>query len=130
MNRSASLYSHESDSRIMVKKDLKEVDNWTMNLELINEELNYLLVIEERLLKNPQLNRQLQELRRENQLVMGTLNRYEGTIKRAVECDTTECDAYYLHKHEKNRDMYLNHIREYHRSKINLFAKILTETKK
>ena len=59
-------YSHESDNRIMIKKDKIEIDNWTDDLEYINEELEYLLEIEDRMLNNTILYQELETLSREN----------------------------------------------------------------
>lgn len=130
MNTIQPFYSHESDSRIMIKKDKVEVNNWTDDLEYINEELEYLLDIEDRMLNNSQLYQQLHDLRRQNQLRLGELYRYEGTMRNAIECDTTECDAFYLHKHEKNRNVYIEHIKRYRDLKTKVLSKILLNAKR
>jgi hypothetical protein len=122
-------YPHESDSRIMMKKDRSEVKNWTDDLEYINEELEYLLYIEDRMLHNSELYKQLQLLRRENTLRLGTLYRYEGAMRNAIECDTTECDTYYLNNHEKNRVAYLGHKEKYRNTKSKVLSNILLSAK-
>lgn len=129
MNTAKPFYSHEPDSRIMMKKDKVEVSNWSDDLDYVNQELEYLLDIEDSMLRNPELYRQLHTLRRDNQLVLGALYRYESSMRNAVECDTTQCDAYYLHKHEKHRTMYLDHIKGYRTVKAKVLSKILLNTK-
>jgi len=126
MNNTKLFYSHEPDSNIMIKKDRAEVNNWTEDLEYINEELEYLLDIEKRMLNNQQLH----ELRRENQLKLGVLYKYENSIQKAIECDTTECDAFYLHKHEKTRDIYIDHVKKYKTAKLKMLSKILSTIKR
>ncbi len=118
-------YFHESISQIIVKKDKLEISNWTETMELINNELQYLIPLEKRLLGNPSVHQSLLAIQRENQLRLGTLYRYERTMINAIECDTTECDAYYLNTHEKNRDGYMDHIKTYTKIKAILFSKIL-----
>src|SRR5680860_1055729 len=125
MNATKPFYPHESDSRIMVKKDKVEVDNWTDDMEYINEELEYLLDIEDRMINNPELYQQMYTLRRENQLKLRELYGYGNTMRNALECDTTECDAFYLHKHEKNRNVYLEHVKKYRKVKSKMLSKIL-----
>lgn len=130
MNTTKPFYDHESDNRIMMKKDSVEVNNWTEDLEYINEELEYLLDIEDRILNNAELYQKLYDLRRENQLRLGILYRYEGTMRNAIECDTLQCDAFYLHKHEKNRSVYVDHVKKYRDVKTKVLTKILLNAKR
>ncbi|MBD0852208.1 hypothetical protein [Maribacter arenosus] len=130
MNATKLFYNHESDSSIMIKKDKAEVSNWTDDLEYINEELEYLLDIEDRMLNNAVLYQELQTLRRENVLNLRTLYRYEGVIKVAIECDTVECDAFYLSKHERNRNLYLAHKKKFRYVKLKVLSNILLEAKR
>lgn len=130
MKATKLFYSHESDSRIMMKKDKAEVLNWTDDLEYIHEELEYLLDIEERMLNNAALYQELQTLRRENTLNLRTLYQYEGAMKNAIECDTVECDAFYLSKHERNRNLYLEHKKKFRGCKLKLLSNILLEVKR
>ncbi len=130
MNVARPFYTHESDSKIMIKKDKEEVNNWTEDLEYMNEELEYLLDIEDRMLNNSRLYQELHDIRRENQLRLGELYRYEGSMRNAIECDTMECDAFYLHKHEKNRNAYLDHVKRYRNLKSRVLSKILLYAKR
>ncbi|SHI84517.1 hypothetical protein [Pseudozobellia thermophila] len=130
MNATKPFYSHESDSKIMLKKDKLEVRGWTDDLEHVNEEVEYLLQLYDLVPYGLDLYQQLQMIRRENQLKLGALYRYEATIRNAAECDTTACDAYYLHNHEKNRNLYLDHIKGYRILKTKVFKKILLRTKR
>lgn len=130
MNGLTPFYNHESDDRIMVKKDTLEVRSWTHDLEYINEELDYLLDIEDCMLNNIELYVQLHTIRRENTIRLATLYRYQGTIKNAMECDTLQCDSYYLNTHEKNREAYISHIQKYRDIKSKVLSKILLHAKR
>ncbi|HEA23139.1 MAG TPA: hypothetical protein ENH87_19795 [Pricia antarctica] len=125
MNNSKLFFGHDSDSTIMVRKDRAEVNTWTDHLEYINEELEYILGIEDRMLNNRQLYNQLNALRRENQLKLSLLYRYEASMRNAIECDTTACDTFYLHTHEKNRNVFIDHVKKYRQVKSNVLSKIL-----
>ncbi|WP_421812688.1 hypothetical protein [Flagellimonas sp.] len=118
-------YFHESISRIISKKDKLEITNWTETMEWVNEELQYLIPLEKRLLGNPLLHQRLLVVQRENQLRLANLYRYERNMANVIECDTMECDAYYLNTHEKNRDGYMNHLKNYNQLKFLLLSKIL-----
>lgn len=130
MNATKLFYNHESDGRIMMKKDKAEVRDWTDDLEYMNEELEYLLDIEDRMLNNAVLYQELQTLRRENTLNLRALYRYEGAMRDAIECDTVECDAFYLSKHERNRNLYLDHKKKYRDVKSRVLSNILLEAKR
>ncbi|MEZ2416189.1 hypothetical protein ACA086_14610 [Muriicola sp. E247] len=130
MNVTKLFYNHEPDSRIMMKKDKVEVGNWTDDLEYMNEELEYLLDIEDQMLNNAVLYQELQTLRRENTLNLRTLYRYEGAMRDAIECDTVACDAFYLSKHERNRNLYLEHKKKFRDVKSKVLSTILLDAKR
>ena len=130
MNATKLFYNHEHDSRIMMKKDRAEVNNWTDDLEYINEELEYLIDIEDRMLNSSHLYQQLHDLRRQNQVRLGALYRYERAMRNIIECDTTDCDIYYLNNHEKNRNSYIQHKRKYRELKTKVLSMILLNAKR
>ncbi|MUH37463.1 hypothetical protein D9O36_16555 [Zobellia amurskyensis] len=113
----------------MMQKDKVEVTSWTDDLEYINEELEYLIDIEDRILNNVHLYQQLHELKNENQSRIKTLQRYGSNMRHIIECDTAQCDAFYLQKHEKNRIVYLEHIKNYRRIKTKVLSQILLNIK-
>ncbi len=130
MNDANLFYPHEPDSRIAIKKDKAEVNNWIDDLDYINDELDYLLDIEDCMLNNRGLYQQLHAIRRENMLKLGILRRYESNMQNAMECDTTECDAFYLSNHEKNRNLYVDHVKKYRFLKTKVLSKILLNAKR
>lgn len=82
MNGTKKIYAHESDASIMAKKDKAEVVNWAEALSYVNEELEYLLNIGDRMLHNKELYQQLLHLRGDNTLHLATLHRYESSLVR------------------------------------------------
>lgn len=118
-------YNHESDSRIMRKKDKIELSIWMEHLEYIGEELTYLHEVENRILHDHPLFLQLQQVRRENTLKSAQLYRYELSMRNSLECDDLDCDAYYLHNHERHRVIYMEFVRNFRALKKIVFARLL-----
>ncbi len=118
-------YNHESDSRIMRKKDKMELSIWMEHLEFIGEELTYLHEVENRIIHDHPLFLQLQQVRRENTLKSAQLYRYELSMRNSFECDDLQCDAYYLHNHERHRVIYIEFVRNFRALKKKLFARLL-----
>ncbi|MGJ8714356.1 MAG: hypothetical protein ACSHXG_04595 [Maribacter stanieri] len=129
MIASKHFYPHESDKRIMMKKDRLEINNWTDELEFLNKELDFYLDIEDIMIRNSKLYQELHGTRRENALMLASLYRYDNSIGKAIECDTVECDPYYLNHHEKKRDTYLSHITNYRNLKLKILSQILLNAK-
>ncbi len=116
---------HESDKRIMMKKDRLEINNWTDELEFLNKEIEFYLDIEDSMIHSSKLYQELHGIRRENALMLAALYRYDNSVSKSIECDTVACDAYYLNHHEKKRDAYLSLIENYRSLKLKILSQIL-----
>ncbi|MCF8715722.1 hypothetical protein JM658_12875 [Joostella atrarenae] len=127
--REQLFYNHEDDSFIMKKKDKEEVGNWTDHLEFINSELNYFIKIEEQLIKDINISNALKELRRSNAIVLKDLYRYDVSLGMSIECDTVDCDTFYLGNHEKCRKVYLDFIERVKTFKLTFYSKMLIYTR-
>ncbi|SHJ95631.1 hypothetical protein SAMN04488007_2070 [Maribacter aquivivus] len=125
MIASKHFYPHESDKRIMMKKDRLEINNWTDELEFLNKEIEFYLDIEDSMIHSSKLYQELHGIRRENALMLAALYRYDNAVSKSIECDTIACDAYYLNHHEKKRDAYLSLIENYRSLKIKILSQIL-----
>lgn len=121
-------YNHEEDRSIMMKKDKEELRNWISNLEFIAEELGYLIEIESRIANQKTIKQELHNLQKENAEMVVEMRRYNNTTLGNLECDTLECDAFYLENHERKRNEYLAHIRKYRKTKTKTFSLILLKT--
>ena len=119
-----TFYEHETDHQIMFKKDRRDVRSWSYDLEVISEELRILAAIEQRLLKNPAIASQLQQLKRDNMLKMSALNRYEHDMRNALECDSIACDSFYLNNFEKHRQACREHLLNYREVRRALLLKL------
>ena len=122
-------YNHEEDASIMMKIDKDELRNWIDNLEFIAEELAYLMEIEERIANNKAIHQELIELKQENTDKLAELRRYNNSTLSNLECDTMECDAFYLENHESKRNAYLEYIKKYRQTKTKTFSMILLKAK-
>lgn len=129
MITSKSFQFHEPDNQIMVKKDRVEIMAWMDDLRFVGLELEYLIGLENQLLEDRQLFQQLYGIKSENHNRLAELVRYETVMSKAVECDTTECDSFFLYQHEKNRETFQDHIKKYRHIKISVLSKIMDNTK-
>ena len=125
MNKMKLFHTTESDNSIMLKKDKAEIGNWIENLEFVNEELEYFDKIEHKILKNNSINQLIQTLKRGNTLKLGILYRNENNMSKIMECDSMQCDAYYLNNHEKNRISYIEHLKLHNQIKIKIYERLL-----
>lgn len=117
-------YDHDADSIIMMKKDKAEIENWISDLEFTNNEIEYFLKIEFKILNNTGIKENLLTVRRENTLILGILYKYEANHKKVIECDDMRCNAFYLNNHEKIRSTYLKHLQRYRELKLHVLTKI------
>ncbi|MEL4309046.1 hypothetical protein [Joostella sp. CR20] len=118
-------YKHDDESFIRKRKDKEELINWTNHLEFIINELNLFLKIEKRLLNKTEVNKTINDLRNQNAIVLKNLYRYDISLNNSIECDTVDCDTFYLSTHEKNRQEYLNFVEKVHLFKMNFYRMIL-----
>ncbi|WBU90507.1 hypothetical protein [Cellulophaga omnivescoria] len=121
-------YNYEEDRSIMMKKDKEELRNWINNLEFIAKELRYLMEIESRIANQKTIKQELYNLQKENTEMVVEMRRYNNTTLGKLECDTVECDAFYLENHEKKRTEYLAFIQKYRLTKTKTFSLILLKT--
>ncbi|WP_298326107.1 hypothetical protein [uncultured Dokdonia sp.] len=105
-----TILSHKIDAyrRLFIEKDLIELSQWIAAIESINLEINYLQLIEKRLIKNSTLSAMLQGFRRKNTLVMASLCKYEQELKREYEYSERTYDVVRAKEHEGRRDLYSN----------------------
>lgn len=125
MSLAKPFYPHDSDSGILLKKDRREVGNWTADLEYIREEVRYLLDIAANMPHNRALFQQLQNIRDQNKESLLDLQRYENTLINHAECDTLECDVFYLKNHELCRKMFREHLEKYRVLKSEVLRSLL-----
>lgn len=116
---------HETDGRIMLKKDKVEVNHWTQSMDHISEELKLLLALEDRFLNDSSLHVELLALQGENTQKYGMLHRYGNAMQNAWECDDMACDTYYLDNHEKHRTLYMEHLDKFRQIKSKVFSRLL-----
>jgi hypothetical protein len=105
-----AILSHKLDAyrRLFIEKDLIELSQWIDAIESINLEIDYLQLIEKRLIKNSTLSAMLQGFRRKNTLVMASLCKYEQELKREYEYSERTYDVVRAKEHEGRRDLYSN----------------------
>ncbi|RKS53396.1 hypothetical protein BC962_1646 [Gillisia mitskevichiae] len=106
-------YKTDVHRKLCIRKDLIELSQWIDILSNINEEVDYLKLIEKQLLKNNSINVNLQGLRRKNTLLMGMLCKYEQELNTEYEYGKNEYNLMRAKEHEKRRDVHAAFIQEF-----------------
>jgi hypothetical protein len=114
-------YKTDVQRKLCIKKDLIELSHWIDILSNINEELGYLKLIEKQLLKNSNIEANLQGLRRKNTLLMGMLCKYEQELKTEYEYGKSEYNLTRAEEHEKKRDVHSSFISEFNQVKREIY---------
>lgn len=111
----------ESKRRLLLQKDLFELLHWMDDIEFIHGELNVLSIIEKQLIKKTSLSIKIQGTRRKNTLTLSALCKYEQRIKKEIEYGKEDYDIKRSKEHEKQRDIFLDLVKEYRhlKSEIN-----------
>ncbi|MDL5512816.1 hypothetical protein QSE00_13390 [Arenibacter sp. M-2] len=117
-------YEHDSDEKLIAKKDALELNNWIGHLVDNNRELEILVNIAKKL-SNDDLIADLNELILENKLHLGVFYRYKSSMVNLHECEDMECDTYYVNKHEEYRNLYAAILQASHKLKEELYTQIL-----
>ncbi len=117
-------YEHDSDEKLIAKKDALELNNWIGHLVDNNRELEILVNIAKKL-SNDGLIADLKELILENKLHLGVFYRYKSSMVNLHECEDMECDTYYVNKHEEYRNLYAAILQASHKLKEELYTQIL-----
>ena len=120
-------YEHDSDDRLIAKKDALELNNWIVHLVGNGEELVILINIAKKLSNGEDMVNKLNELALENKLHLGVFYRYKNSMVNLHECEDMECDIYYINKHEEYRNLYASILESFHKLKEELYTMILVE---
>ena len=95
----------------------------------LNNELNFFIKIESQLIKDPVISKELNDLRRKNAIALKDLYRYDVSLGNRTECDTVDCDTFFLSNHEKSRKIYLGFLEILQSFKITFYSKMLIYTR-
>ncbi|MCK0189250.1 hypothetical protein [Arenibacter sp. F20364] len=120
-------YEHDSDDRLIARKDALELSNWIDHLVNNVGELEILINIAKKLGNDDDMVGKLTELTLENKLHLGVFYRYKSSMVNLHECEDMECDIYYVNKHEEYRNLYRTILQASHKLKEELHTQILVK---
>lgn len=115
----------ESKRRLLLQKDLFELQFWMADIENAHTELHMLSIIEAQFLKKNTVTMNIQGARRKNTLLMGTLCKYEQSIKVEIEYGKTDYDIKRSKIHEKQRDAYRVVMCEFRAIKSDIYKRLV-----
>lgn len=120
-------YEHDSDDRLIARKDALELGNWIEHLVNNGVELETLINIARKMSNGNELVGSLNALALENKLHLGVFYRYKSSMVNLHECEDMECDIYYVNKHEEYRNLYWAILHASHKLKEELYSQILVK---
>jgi hypothetical protein len=120
-------YEHDSDDRLIARKDALELGNWIEHLVNNGVELETLINIARKMSNGNELVGSLNALALENKLHLGVFYRYKSSMVNLHECEDMECDIYYVNKHEEYRNLYGAILYASHKLKEEIYSQILVK---
>lgn len=121
--------SDREHRRLCIAKDLLELADWIDTLAGINEELVYLKLFIHKLIKDPTLERNLLQLRRNNTLLLGKHCGYEQELKSELAYGKTVYSLSRASIHEKKRFEHQLLLKEFLQFKTHLYKHIANHKK-
>lgn len=119
-----SVLLSDDHRKLCIKKDLFELNDWIETLTIINEEIDYLHVLEKNLIKDHSLQMSLKSVRRKNTLLMAIHCKYEKSLKIEYEYGKGVYDLRRAKEHEKKRLVHSSFTSEFARLKKILYQKL------
>ncbi|WP_178989291.1 hypothetical protein [Winogradskyella schleiferi] len=122
------IFDHDTSIDVTHKINTMELDNWINHLKYIKKELNNLIGICNKGLKNNLEDHDIVERfdkkQTENETLLKALLKYANSRMDIAECEDTQCDMIYIAEHESYRRSYLYHLDKYRRLKDAFFNKV------
>jgi hypothetical protein len=123
------IYNHDSPEAIAFKNNYIELENWLDHLNYIEKEITNLVSLGKAELtvnseSHPILLKFLKE-KDANNLKRIEFQKYQDGLPRAVECEDVECDMFFISEHEKFRNSYMKHLKNYRKVKEEYFNVLL-----
>ncbi|WP_179007088.1 hypothetical protein [Winogradskyella forsetii] len=122
------IFDHDTSIDVTHKINTMELDNWINHLKYIKKELNNLIDICNKGLKNNleehEIIERFEKKQTENETLLNALLKYAHSRMDIAECEDTQCDMTYITEHESYRRSYLYHLDKYRRLKDAFFGKV------
>ncbi|AUC84696.1 hypothetical protein CW731_05050 [Polaribacter sp. ALD11] len=125
MMQSGNISNNESESQVLQKRSLEEINLCIEHLNFITEECDYLVRISSNNLNDIDLKDRVLLFTDENTNMYTTFLKYRNTVGDFLECIDLDCDLFYHNEHKKNRDLYQNHLENYREIKRKIFRELL-----
>ncbi|WP_431110620.1 hypothetical protein [Winogradskyella poriferorum] len=119
------MYKVDEHRRLCLYKDLKEIELWLYNLEIINEDLNHFKTLEKQLIKSDSLVYKIKANQRTNVLLMAGLCKYENELKTELGYSKTKYDNVRAKYHMQKRKSYVDYIQSYTKFKNEVYRVLL-----
>ena len=123
--KSIIINNNDSESLIIQKRSLIELNMWISNLNYISEECDYLVKISSNKLKDRDLRDALLLIIEKKASIQNILLTYRNSADNFNECIDLDCDLFYYNEHERVRNLYTEYINSYRKLKKDVFDGLL-----
>lgn len=125
MELNTNFFEHDTDGQIMQKRSEKELQFWVQHVNALVNENDRLAKVASNLVKKKDYRDEFLLMISDCNLLLKALHNYQKTMVNYKECDSLNCDLYYINQHEVIRKEYENLVTKNSRLKDRFYLMIL-----
>lgn len=118
-------YGHETDDEIVKRHMHRELHTWISHLDAMNVEADQLAKIVTHRIGDKDLRDSLLDDINENINLLNEFYTYRNLFNNVRECDETECDQFYIQKHDFIFEKYVACVSQNQAIKDSVYKKLL-----
>lgn len=122
-------YKNDSDEQIIYKRLVTELEEWRENLKYWEEEADNLAAIASKYLNDKPSEESFNQYKKALNNFNSELNKANNALENINECDSIQCDMYYLNEHKDIEKKYFELINNFRVLKKGLYAKMINNAK-
>ncbi|GAA3790128.1 hypothetical protein GCM10022271_23100 [Corallibacter vietnamensis] len=125
MTNQDTLFDHDTDEELILKRSIKELELWISEVNYLIEECDKFAKLASNSFKKRELRDRFLEMIDVNYAFRNQLDAYKNEIPKYKECNDLACDLFYINKHESIRNHYHNNLLTYRNLKLLFFNDVL-----
>ncbi|PID71324.1 MAG: hypothetical protein CR985_00230 [Flavobacteriales bacterium] len=120
-------YKNDSDEQIIYKRLVTELKEWQNNLQYWKEEADNLAAISKKYLNDFKVAQSFEKYKTALSNFNSEIHRANNALENINECDSIQCDMYYLNEHSSVEKNYYELIKNFRILKKSLYAKMINK---
>lgn len=121
-------YKNDSDEQIIYKRLLSEINDWEENLNFLEHEAESLARIAVKYLNSSEIENAFEEYKVALHDFQNEINNANNALENINECDSIQCDMYYLNEHKVVEKKYFELIKNFRVLKNNMYIKMINNS--